>query len=169
MTVIQCWFNFFELMLNCDEKIFRWIFVCNYRCRFFLFFEPSPPHNSQRIRANTDATGNTYNTYLNILTHTNTYQHNQTPPNTSPISSTDAGPLHSKCPEACTVMLGHLFLARCEHVRPITNGPKHTHSDTLTSQSRMYTERADWTRDHCHCFWERRERRQEREERRERD
>ena len=61
-----------------------------------VFFEPSSPHNSQRIDGNTDATNNTTktthtNTYYHILAHTNTYykhipphtttyQHNQTPP-----------------------------------------------------------------------------------------
>ena len=32
-------------------------------------------------------------------------------------------------------MLGQLFRAWCEHVRPTGNEPNHTHSDTLTSQS----------------------------------
>ena len=51
-------------------------------------FEPSPPHNSQRIDANTDATNNTTktthtNTYYHILTHTNTNHH--IPPHTNTI------------------------------------------------------------------------------------
>ena len=37
------------------------------------FFEPSPPHNCQRIDTNTDATNNTTKT-----THTDTYKHKQT-------------------------------------------------------------------------------------------
>ena len=52
--------------------------------------------------------------------HWRNQQHNkyqtQTNTNTSPISSTDTGPLHSKWREACIVQPGQLFLAWCEHV-----------------------------------------------------
>ena len=62
-------------------------------------------HNNQRIDANTEATNNTTKT-----THTDTYQHMLTQPNTntSPISNTHTGPLHSKwlrlaqlCQDSC--------------------------------------------------------------------
>ena len=53
-----------------------------------------------------------------------------------PISSTDAGPLHSKWHEVCTVMPGQLFLACCEHVRP--NGQRHTHSDNSCADRRNH-------------------------------
>ena len=58
---------FFELIKTVMVKNSLAGFFCNYRCRFF-FFEPSPPHNGQRIDANIDATNNTTKT-----THTNTY------------------------------------------------------------------------------------------------
>ena len=44
-------------------------------------FEPSPPHNSQRIDNNQQH--NEDNTYYHILSHSNTCSHNQTPPNTT--------------------------------------------------------------------------------------
>ena len=52
-----------------------------------------------------------------ILSHTITFKHMLTPPNTikhhqtpTPISITDTGPLHSKWHEACTVFLDSCFL-----------------------------------------------------------
>ena len=44
-------------------------------------FEPSPPHNSQRIDGNQQH--NEDNTYYHILSHTDTCSHNQTQPNTN--------------------------------------------------------------------------------------
>ena len=74
-----------------------------------VFFEPSSPHNSQRLDGNQQH--NEDNTYYHMITHAHTTKHNQTQPNTNtsqtpqnttPTSSTDAGPLHSKWHEACT-------------------------------------------------------------------
>ena len=42
-----------------------------------FFFEPSPPHNSQRIDANTDATNNT--THTNTNKHITHFQHRYRP------------------------------------------------------------------------------------------
>ena len=49
--------------------------------------------------------------------------------NTTPISSTDTGPLHSKWHEACAVMPRQFFLALCKHVRQTGNEPEYMHSD----------------------------------------
>ena len=60
-----------------------------------------------------------HHTTANVPTPTLTQpttQHIPTHTNTSPISSTDTGPFHSKWREACIVKPGQLFLARCEHV-----------------------------------------------------
>ena len=78
MTVIQCGLKFFELIKICNgENSSRDIFL-KLQTSFWSFFEPSSPHNSQRIDANTDATNNTTKTK-----HTNTTKHNQTQPNTT--------------------------------------------------------------------------------------
>ena len=72
---------FFELIKTLKfrngDKSFRGTFFLKLQISFgsfFFFFKPSPPHNSQRIDANTDATNNTTktthsNTYWHILTH----------------------------------------------------------------------------------------------------
>ena len=98
------------------EKFSRGIFFCDYRCRFSFLNR----HHHTTSNAST-ATNNTTKT-----THMNTTKHNQkqTNTNTSPISNTDTCPLHSKWHEVCTVMLGQLFRAWCEHVRPTGNWDK---------------------------------------------
>ena len=83
---------------------------------FFLFWNC---HHHTTANASTP-------TLRQPTTHTNTTKHNQTQrnTNTSHISSTDTGPIHSKWLEACTVMPGQSFRAWCEHVRPTRNGPR---------------------------------------------
>ena len=99
--VIQCGSIFFEFIKN--------VMGDNFSRKTFeitgdvFSFVRSPPHNSQRIDPNTDATNNTTKT-----THTNTTKHNQTQAH-HPTSNTDTCPLHSKWHEVCTVMLGQLF------------------------------------------------------------
>ena len=111
-----------------------------------FFLEPSPPHNSQRIDANTDATNNTTKTthqhmlshtvtYCHILTHTNTTEHHQntTKHNTHfqhryrPASFQVAPGLHSNTRTVLSCMM-----RTCS---PNRNGPKPTHTDTQASQS----------------------------------
>ena len=119
-------FLFFELIKTVMEINSLAGYFLELQISFWSFFEPSRPHNSQRIDANTEATNNTTKT-THTLTHTNTYLH------ITPISNTDTRPLHSKWHEACTVMPGQLFLAYCEHVRLTGNEPKYRHSDTQAS------------------------------------
>ena len=84
-------FFFFELILICSDcnlvRFFELIktaveinsfagYFWNYRFRFGHFFEPSSPHNSQRIDGNRQH--NEDNTYYHIITHAHTTKHNQT-------------------------------------------------------------------------------------------
>ena len=112
MTVIQCNRN--------GSKFPCGIFSCNLRFRFGLFWTvittQQPMHRRQHWRNQQHNEDNTY------------YNQTQTNTNTSPISRTDTGPLHSKWHEVCTVMKGQLFRALCEHVRPTRNGPRSMHS-----------------------------------------
>ena len=72
--VIRCGLIFFELIKTVMVNSLAGHFFLKLQTSFFSS-QPSPPHNSQRIDANTDATGKT--------THTTTYYHILTQPNTT--------------------------------------------------------------------------------------
>ena len=94
-----------------------------------VFFEPSSPHNSQRIDGNQQH--NEDDTYYHIETQSQTQQQTQTNTDTSPISSTTS----------FRVARGlHSFLIRTSSGQA-GNEPKYRHSDSLASQSRLCTER----------------------------
>ena len=84
---------------------------------------------------------------------------------TTPISSTDTGPLHSKWHEACTVMPRQFFLALCKHVRQTGNEPEYMHSGPQSNSEPCVHRERPTGRVIIVIVAERRERRQEREER----
>ena len=113
-------------------------------------FEPLSPHNSQRIDGNQQH--NEDNTNYHILTHAHTTKHHQTPPNTTPISRTDTGPLHSKWNEACTGVRGQMIFAWCEQFRQTGNAQSQALWHSGKSEPCVQREREpDRTSDHCHC------------------
>ena len=116
----------------------------------FWSFEPSSPHNSQRIDGNQKHNEN--NTYSHIPTHTNTYQHLTTRINTTqtcrPISFQVARRLHSYARTGVSCMMRTCSVNK---ERAKVHAPWHSGPDRA-----VCTERANWTSDHCHCYWEKR-------------
>ena len=106
------------------------------------------------------ATNNTTKT-----SHTNTCSHNQTQTNHKhityfqhryrPTSFQVARGLHSKTRTVVSCMK-----RTCSHDREWAKAHALRYSGKL--EPCVHRERADWTSDHCHCCWERRERREER-------
>ena len=88
-------------------------------------------------------------------------QHIPTHTNTSPISSTDAGPLHSKWHEACTVNTKTVVTCMMRTCQTDREWDTALALWPLGQVRAVRTERADWTSDHCHCYLERRERKRE--------
>ena len=143
---------------------------------FAFFFEPSPPHNSQRIDANTDATNNTTktthaNTYLHILTHTNTTKHHQ---HTTrhithlqhryrPTSFQAARGLHRKHQDSCFLHDANMFRPTGNEPRPYALWP------SRASQSFVYTEREPTERVIIVIVTEREEKREREEKEKEKE
>ena len=73
MTVIQCvFFELIKTVMGLNSLAGHFFEITD----VVFSSEPSPPHNSQRIDANTDSTNNTMKTTL--TTQTNITKHNQT-------------------------------------------------------------------------------------------
>ena len=139
------------------KKILRGTFFCNYRFRF-PFLNRHPPHNSQRIDANTDATNNTTKTtlttqcitYQHIPTHTNTYQRAQTQthhPSPAQIQAhfiPGGTRLAQLCQDSCFLHDLNIIAKQGMDRSPRTL--------TLRQVRAVCTERADWTSAHCHSY-----------------
>ena len=129
------------------------IFFFNYRFHF---------GHSQRTDGNQQH--NEDNTYYQKITHTTNCYHTLTQSNTTKHNTHFQQrymPLHSKWHDSC-------MLRTCSANKEWTK----VHALWPLEQVRaVRIERADWTSDHCHCYWERRgerKRREREEERRKR-
>ena len=141
MTVVKM--LFFHYFPNCDgDKFSRGIFSVITDFVFSLFFfDPSPPHNSQRIDANTEPTTQRrqhiptrINTNYHIITHAHTTKHNQTQPNTNTSQTQHPFPAQIQAHFSPSgTRLAQLYQDICflhcaNMVRPTRNGPRSMHS-----------------------------------------
>ena len=143
-------------------KFSRGTFFLELQISFLFFF-----NHHHHTTANASTPTLTQPTYQHIPTHTNTYYHNQTPPNTTPISSTDTGPLHSKWHEACT---GNTRTVISCMMRTCQTDKEWATALALWTSGQVRavrTQRADWTSDHCQRAVKRERRERKRETREE--
>ena len=118
-----------------------------------VFFEPSSPHNSQRIDGNQQH--NEDNTYYHIKPHAHTTKHKQTQTETQTKNKnrhTDTSPIaNTGRPTSFQVARGlHSFWIRTSSVKQGVS--QSTGTLTLWQVRAVCAQREpDWTSDHCHC------------------
>ena len=133
-------------------------YFLKFQISFWSFLNRHHHTTANASTPNTDAKPTTQRRQ-HILTHTYTYLHiltqpntTNTQPNTTLISSTGTGPLHSKWHEACTVIPGQLFLCMTRTLSPNRKWTESPRTLTLRQVRALLTERADWKSDHCYCY-----------------